>query len=162
MTEGTTIERLDQGYVLTQRQLIAQPLERVWAFFSAAENLEQLTPNFLSFKILTPCPIEMEVGSLIDYRISLFGVPMTWRTEITEYVPMERFADNQLKGPYGRWYHTHTFERVEGGTMMVDRVEYRVPMGGLGRLAHGLFVGRTLRKIFGYRRSAVDSIFGES
>ena len=155
----TRIERCEEGYVLTQEQFIERPLEDVWAFFSAAENLERLTPSFLSFRILTPCPIEMKTGALIDYRISLFGVPMTWRTEITEYSHMKRFADSQLRGPYSRWYHTHTFEAVEGGTRMVDRVEYRVPLGVLGRFAHSLFIHRTLRRIFGYRRTAVDTVF---
>ena len=147
---------------MRQVQLIRQPLPEVWAFFSNAENLERLTPAFLKFRILTPCPIEMAVGALIDYRISLFGMPMTWKTEITEYEPQTHFVDNQLKGPYARWHHTHRFESVPEGTRMTDEVEYRVPLGPLGAIAHGPFVRRTLGKIFAYRGQAVSEVFGSN
>ena len=160
MIEHFSIEPYEHGHRLTQVQLIEQPLSEVWEFFSNAENLQRLTPAFLKFKILTPCPIEMRVGALIDYRISLFGVPMTWKTEITEYTPKKHFVDNQIKGPYARWHHTHRFEEVPGGTRMTDEVEYRVPMGALGSMAHGLFVRRTLGQIFAFRGQAVAEVFG--
>ncbi len=154
------IEPIESGYRLTQEQFIPKPLDDVWQFFSNAENLERLTPKFLNFKILTPCPIEMGKGAKIDYRIKLFGVPMNWRTEILAYEPKHMFIDNQMSGPYARWHHTHTFEAADGGTMMTDDVEYRVPLGPLGSIAHGLFVRRTLGQIFTYRRDAVTEIFG--
>ncbi len=157
-----TIEPTPDGFVLTQTQDIAQPRDRVWAFFSRPENLETLTPKFLKFKILTEGPIPMEAGALIDYRISLFGLPMKWRTEITDYDPPNSFVDQQLKGPYARWHHTHTFEDLGDRTLMHDRVEYRVPLGPLGSVAHGLFVQRTLRKIFEYRREMVDTVFANA
>ena len=103
-----TIEPIENGFLLSQSQEIDQPLDRVWEFFSRPENLERLTPGFLKFKILTPSPIEMKVGALIDYRISLFGLPMNWRTEITAYTPKSHFVDEQQKGPYALWHHTHT------------------------------------------------------
>ena len=160
MIEHFKIEPFEGGHRLTQVQLIRQPLPDVWEFFSNAENLQRLTPGFLKFQILTPTPIDMGVGTLIDYRISLFGVPMTWKTEITEYTPQKHFVDNQIKGPYSRWHHTHRFESVPEGTRMTDEVEYRVPLGGLGSIAHGLFVRRTLGQIFAFRGQAVSEVFG--
>ena len=148
-------------FALIQEQFIPQPLDRVWDFFSNAENLERLTPGFLNFSILTPTPIAMYAGTLIDYRIKLFGVPMKWRTEIKQWEPGANFVDQQLSGPYRLWHHQHTFEAVDGGTKMVDRVDYALPLGFLGRLAHVLFVRRTLARIFRYRYEAVDSIFSE-
>ncbi|MEE2755600.1 MAG: SRPBCC family protein [Myxococcota bacterium] len=156
-----TIEPNGNEYILHQEQFIAQPLSEVWAFFSNAENLERLTPDFLNFKILTPTPIDMFEGTLIDYRIRLFGVPMNWRTEIIHLEPEVRFVDQQLKGPYAKWYHEHRFEEVDGGTLMTDRVEYRVPFSALGHLAHSVMVKRTLQRIFQYRYDAVSEVFGE-
>ena len=148
-------------FALIQEQFIPQPLDRVWDFFSNAENLESLTPEFLNFRILTPTPISMYAGTLIDYRIKLFGVPMKWRTEIKQWEPGANFVDQQLSGPYRLWHHQHTFEAVDGGTKMVDRVDYALPLGFLGRIAHMLFVKRTLARIFRYRYEAVDSIFSK-
>ena len=104
----------------------------------------------------------MKIGALIDYRISLFGLPMNWRTEITAYTPKSHFVDEQQKGPYALWHHTHTFEDLGGRTLMHDHVKYRVPMGPLGSIAHGLFVRRTLTQIFEFRRRAVDDVFAEN
>ena len=154
-----TIEPSDRGFLLSQTQTIPKPLSQVWTFFSRPENLEQLTPKFLKFRILTPSPIEMKKGALIDYKISLFGVPMKWKTEIKEYEPSSSFVDQQLKGPYALWHHTHAFEDHGDHTVMHDYVEYRVPFGPLGSVAHGLFVKRTLAQIFEYRRQAVEEIF---
>ena len=95
------------------------PLERstVFSFFSDAFNLERLTPSFLNFSILTPAPIHVETGTLIEYTIRLFGIPMKWRTEIERFEPEREFVDNQIRGPYRLWHHTHTFEDVPGGTL---------------------------------------------
>jgi hypothetical protein len=153
------IARSANGYVLTQKQVVPASLEVVWAFFSNAENLEQLTPPFLRFKILTPCPIEMKPGTLIDYRIKLFGVPLRWRTHISECHEPQRFVDEQIRGPYSRWHHEHSFVAVDGGTEITDRVEYRLPLRGLGQMVHRVFIHRTLSDIFTYRASTIDTIF---
>jgi ligand-binding SRPBCC domain-containing protein len=153
------IARTADGYVLTQTQFAPAALDEVWDFFSNAENLEALTPNFLQFKILTPSPIYMRRGTLIDYRIKLFGAPMHWRTKIVEFEPQHAFVDEQLRGPYARWHHRHSFKVVEGGTQIADRVEYTVPFHVFGRLAHELFVRRTLSLIFRHRYAAVARIF---
>ena len=148
-------------YHLERRQIVHRPLDEVFEFFSDAANLEALTPNDLHFKILTPLPIEMAPGARIEYRLRLFGVPFHWCTEIETFDPPRRFTDVQAKGPYRRWHHTHEFREVSGGiegTEVIDRVEYEMPLGWLGRLAHALFVRRSLRKIFDFRRAAVDRV----
>ena len=135
--------------------MIRQPVQEVFEFFSNAENLETLTPKNLKFEILTPAPIEMRPGALIDYRIKLFGIPMYWKTEITEFEPGVRFVDTQLKGPYKQWIHEHRFEAVDGGTLMTDTVDYEIGFGFLGAIAQRLFVKQEVEKIFRYRQFAL-------
>lgn len=130
--------------------------EEVFPFFADAGNLERITPPWLHFKILTPQPIQMEVGALIDYSIRLHGIPITWKTRIAAWEPNERFIDEQLRGPYLVWIHEHTFEAVENGTLCRDRVEYRVPGGAL---IERLFVRSDLEKIFSYRNQQIQEHF---
>lgn len=134
------------------------PLAEVFPFFSAAENLAQITPPELGFRIVTPPPIAMGEGARIDYRISLFGLPMKWRTHITAWQPPHAFEDDQERGPYARWLHRHEFEEIPGGTRIVDRVEIRLPLSPLGDLAWPL-VRLQLRRIFRYRQVAVAKHF---
>ncbi len=149
------------SYVLEREQLIPRPRAEVFGFFAQARNLERLTPGFLRFQILTPEPIEMRPGTLIDYRLHLYGLPLRWRTRIERFEPEERFVDLQLSGPYRRWEHLHEFSDAPGGTLMRDRVEYALPLGPLGAAAHALMVRRSLARIFDYRRAAVEELFGE-
>jgi ligand-binding SRPBCC domain-containing protein len=144
-------------FELTTRAWIPRPVDEVFRFFADAHNLNVITPPFLHFRILTPAPIAMGPGALIDYRIRLRGVPISWRTRIYAWEPPYRFADEQVRGPYRLWQHTHTFVAVDGGTMMDDRVQYRVLGGGL---VHTLFVQRDLRRIFRYRLDALRQVFG--
>jgi len=146
-------------YRLEKLQFVRAPRADVFAFFSLAQNLELLTPAFLKFRIVTPLPIAMEQGALIEYRIGLGGVPMKWLTEIREWVPGERFVDIQLRGPYRYWHHLHEFRDVNGGTEMRDCVDYELPLGPLGSLAHALAIERMLKKIFDYRVAAVERMF---
>src|SRR5688572_14279938 len=119
-------------HVLEQQQFVPRPRGEVFEFFSNASNLANITPKFLGFNILTPAPIAMAAGTLIDYRIHLGPVPMRWRTRIEAFEPEERFVDIQLRGPYKLWRHTHEFYDADGGTLMRDRVEYELPFGLLG------------------------------
>jgi ligand-binding SRPBCC domain-containing protein len=146
-------------YVLEREQLIPRPRPEVFAFFSDARNLERVTPPRLSFRILTPMPIAMHAGARIDYRLSLFGVPFRWRTLIESYSPDESFVDVQLSGPYRSWHHIHRFEERGDGTVMSDRVEYSLPLGPLGGVAHALFVARQLRSVFDFRRATIAALF---
>jgi ligand-binding SRPBCC domain-containing protein len=140
---------------LTRSQSIARPVEEVFAFFSDATNLETITPPFLRFRIVTPLPIEMRAGTRIDYALSLWGLPVRWRTRITCFEPDRRFVDEQEAGPYAYWHHLHEFEADGRGTRMTDEVTYRLPFGTLGALAHPLWVERQLDAIFDYREQAV-------
>lgn len=145
-------------YILEQTQLVHRPLSEVFAFFADPSNLELLTPPILGFKILTPTPIDMREGALIDYRISVRGVPLRWRTRIDAYDPMRSFVDVQLRGPYRSWRHTHSFEERPDGTEVRDHVEYSLPLGPAGALVHKLFVRRDLETIFAFRREAMNRL----
>lgn len=137
--------------------VVPRPIEEVFAFFSDARNLERLTPPWVGFRILTPTPIEMRVGALIDYRIRVRGVPLSWRSEITVWEPPVRFVDLQLRGPYVWWHHEHSFEVVAGGTRVIDSVEYKAP---LAWLSHPLLVSRDVQRIFAYRTALLPSLIG--
>jgi ligand-binding SRPBCC domain-containing protein len=147
--------------LLERAQIIPRPRSEVFAFFSDAFNLERITPPFLRFRILTPPPIIMAAGTVIEYRLRLFGAPIFWRTLIESWGPEESFVDIQIKGPYSLWRHTHSFEEIGSGqTLMRDTVEYALPFGLAGRLAHHLFVRRWLDEIFDYRATMTARLFG--
>lgn len=139
-------------------QLVRRSLAEVFDFFSDAYNLEAITPAYLKFGILTPAPIEMKAGALIDYRLQLFGVPLVWKTRIENFEPMTRFVDRQIHGPYALWHHLHEFYETSEGTLVVDQVDYRIGWSIFGGLAHAAFVRRTLDDIFDYRRQRVSEL----
>ena len=150
-----------QPYELRDALFIPRPLEEVFALFDRPENLAKITPPWLSFSILTPTPIPMRVGAILDYAIQIGPIPSRWRSIITAYEPPYRFVDEQLLGPYSYWHHTHSFKEVDGGTMVTDHVRYLPPFGILGRFAHFLFIRRKLNAIFRYRRKAVTGLFAD-
>jgi len=127
--------------VLHRVTTVSSSLENVFLFFSNAENLAVLTPPFLGFRILTPLPIHMEKGTLIEYELRILGIPTRWTTLITTYEAPHRFVDQQLKGPYSFWHHTHEFEAIEGGVRMTDTVRYVMPFGLLGACVHPVWHG---------------------
>ena len=141
-------------HIIEQRVWVPHPLTTIFGFFAAAENLERITPPELGFQVQSDLPISMRPGTLIDYRIKLHGIPMKWRTEITRWDPPHSFEDVQLRGPYAKWVHTHTFAEERGGTTIEDRVVYALPFGPLGAIAHP-FVRRQLKRIFAYRESVL-------
>ncbi|HVX60871.1 MAG TPA: SRPBCC family protein [Pirellulales bacterium] len=145
---------------LERTQFVARPREEVFAFFSDARNLEQITPAFLQFRVLNEGATGVHAGMLIDYRLKLFGIPLRWQSQIEAFEPGEQFVDVQLRGPYRTWRHLHEFRDAPGGTQMIDRVDYALPFGPLGSLAHALFVRRTLGKIFDFRREKIEELFG--
>jgi ligand-binding SRPBCC domain-containing protein len=146
-------------HILESETMISASPERVFAFFSDASNLMRLTPPSLGFQILTPLPIRMGEGTLIDYKILLRGMPMGWRTRICRWNPPFEFIDEQLKGPYRVWIHHHTFEAAESGmTCMRDRVRYALPFAPFGEIVFPL-VRAEVRGIFEFRRKAIWEIF---
>ncbi len=140
---------------LEREQLIAGDPDEVFAFFADAANLEAITPPWLGFRIVTPRPIAMAEGALIEYRLKLHRIPVSWLTRIEIWEPGERFVDAQVRGPYKLWRHTHSFEQRPEGTLVRDHVSYEIPLGPLGDLAHRLLVRRDLARIFDYRQAAV-------
>jgi ligand-binding SRPBCC domain-containing protein len=133
----------------------------LFPFFADAYNLEAITPPWLRFAVLTPAPIEMRAGSLIDYALRLHGVSLRWRTEIAVWEPPVRFVDRQVSGPYALWEHEHRFRDVAGGVVMSDHVSYRIRGGRLADRIGDLAVARRdLRRIFEYRRDALEARFG--
>jgi ligand-binding SRPBCC domain-containing protein len=137
---------------------LPRPRTEVFPFFAEARNLETLTPPWLKFEVLTPAPIEMRTGTLIDYRIRVHGLPIRWRTEIAQWDPPHQFVDRQLRGPYTLWHHTHTFEERDGGTLCLDHVRY-CPRGGA--LINWLFVRRDVERIFQYRCKRLLELFAD-
>jgi len=141
---------------IRRETIVPRSLEETFAFFSDARNLDTLTPPWVGFRILTPVPIEMRPGTLIDYRIRIHGIPIRWLTEITEWEAPHRFVDVQLKGPYQWWHHEHRFESCKEGTRIIDEVEFRAP---LYWLTHSLIVERDVGRIFDYRAQALKRAF---
>jgi ligand-binding SRPBCC domain-containing protein len=159
--------RTDTGYRLERRQIIRRPRAEVFEFFSRAENLQAITPDFLHFHVRTPLPIVLREGTLIEYRLRLYGVPFVWRSRIESFQAPERFVDVQVRGPYARWTHLHEFRAHRGdpprasgeeATEMLDRVDYALPLGRWMRPVHALLVRRSLARIFDYRRDRIREI----
>jgi ligand-binding SRPBCC domain-containing protein len=150
-------------HTLRREQRLPGSPQSVFAFFSDAGNLEAITPPMLGFRIATPGSIEMRTGTLIEYRLRVHGVPMRWTTAIREWEPPHRFVDEQLRGPYALWQHTHTFhDDGSGGTLMSDVVRYAIGFGPLGAVAQRLLVRRDLDAIFDYRAARVRELLGRN
>lgn len=150
------IERQGRNYRLETELHVPQPVADVFAFFADPGNLNVITPEWLSFRMVTPLPVSMRAGLLLDYRLRLRGVPIRWQSEIESWDPPHRFVDVQRKGPYTKWVHKHLFRSVEEGTEVSDRVDYAVPGGNL---TQKLFVERDLRSIFEYRKRRLAEVF---
>ena len=133
------------------------PPEELFPFFADAANLDTITPPWMHFHIVTPCPIEIGEGTLIDYKLRVRGLPLRWRSLIREWQPPHQFVDEQLRGPFRQWIHTHTFEPRDGGTLVRDVVRYAVLFDFI---AHPLLVRRDMEKIFAFRQEALQQKFG--
>ena len=148
-------------HTIQRTQFLPSPRDEVFAFFSSPENLSRITPESLGFRILTPPPIVVKAGAVIDYTIRLGIVPVRWRTLITTYEPPYQFVDEQINGPYSFWHHRHSFRSVGEGTEIEDVVHYVLPGGPLGELAHLLVVRRQLESIFNYRARVLPRLMGD-
>jgi ligand-binding SRPBCC domain-containing protein len=136
-------------------------MEKAWDFFSSPENLKEITPDYMGFKIQTEIPPKMYPGMIIAYKVKpLPGFQVNWVTEITQIKEYEYFIDCQLSGPYKIWHHEHHFKRVEGGVEMTDLLYYMIPYGIFGRLLNFLFIRKKVEGIFSYRNSVLQRIFG--
>jgi uncharacterized protein len=148
------------SFVLNAEQYVPKPLEKVFAFFSDAENLQKLTPLWLHFHIRSVNPAPLAKGTLIRYSMRWRIFPVSWTTEIVESNPPHRFVDLQLKGPYKLWRHEHLSVFEGEGTRIFDRLDYALPFGILGQIAHEAVVKRDVAAIFAYRREAIERHLG--
>ena len=144
---------------LVRTTVLSGSLEEVFAFFREPRNLERITPPWLAFRITSTSDAVVRQGTRIRYRLRLHGIPLSWESRISEYADNSHFADEQVTGPYSEWYHRHSFRAAPGGVEMIDIVDYRLPLGPLGRLVHWLVVRHQLRSIFDYRTSAIRALF---
>ena len=142
-------------HILTREQILPGDPDDVFGFFADALNLEAITPPWLRFRVVTPKPIEMAPGTMIEYRLDLHRIPIRWLTRIERWEPGSCFVDVQVRGPYRLWQHTHSFEPHARGTLMRDTVRYALPLGPIGRLAQAAFVRRDLERIFDFRQAEV-------
>ena len=147
-------------YTLRREQWVDRPIDEVFAFFADAHNLEEITPPWLGFKILSMSTNSISEGTMILYRLRLHGIPIHWRTRIREWNPPHCFVDEQTQGPYRQWRHTHRFEAHGNRTKMTDEVQYALPFGVIGRIAHALKVRGDVSLIFDHRRMQIDARFG--
>ena len=149
-------------YSIKFEQTIDLPIDDVFNFFSKPENLSLITPPRLKFDIMTPSPIEMKEGQLIDYSLTImYFIKLRWRTLITNYKKPYQFIDQQIKGPYSLWHHTHTFKEENGGTLIKDEVTYAIPFGIIGQLVHAIYIKYDIKSIFEYRHTILNTIFSE-
>jgi uncharacterized protein len=149
-----------QGYqVYEADQWVQRPIESVFEFFSAAENLERITPPWLNFHVVGKSTTSIQNGTLIDYNLKIKGVPVRWQSRIEQWEPPHKFVDTQIRGPYKYWHHLHTFETVRNGTWLHDRVHYRVPMGGLGQAVLGWQIRKDVETIFSFRTKTIREMF---
>lgn len=144
------------GFLLESDQELRHPRQRVFDFFSDAFQLEALTPPWLKFQVVTPAPIRIQTGTLIDYRLRIHGLPLRWQSRISQWEPPFRFVDEQIRGPYRRWHHEHLFEETSAGTLVRDVIHYEVPGG---RLIDRWFVRPDLQKIFTFRTEKLRALF---
>jgi len=150
-------------HILRRTQIVPASIEVCWDFFSDPRNLARITPPALDFRVCGDSPARIYAGLMITYRVRpLFGVPVTWVTEITHVEAPHRFVDEQRVGPYAIWHHEHFFTALaDGRTEVRDLVHYQLPWGWLGNLAHPLLVAPQLERIFAFRNKAVAEHFGE-
>ena len=150
-------------YQYTSRQELAITMEQAWTFLSDPKNLKRITPDYMGFDIISGAERKMFPGQIIQYRLTpILGIPFRWVTEITHVQEGEFFVDEQRFGPYMFWHHKHFIKKTENGVVMEDIVDYKLPLGPLGWLAHVLFVRRKVKQIFDYREKALNEIFNST
>ena len=149
-------------YRFKRRQLLPITLEKAWDFLSDPKNLKLITPEYMGFNIINEEDTEMYAGQIIQYIVTpVLGIPTKWVTEITQVKDKKYFVDEQRFGPYSLWHHKHFIKAIPGGVEMIDIVDYKLPLGILGRIAHPLFVKRQLNQIFNYRYNKLIELFGD-
>ncbi len=150
-------------YQFEQSQKIPASVDAVWDFVSSPMNLKEITPSYLGFLVTSKQgDLKMYPGMIITYKVSpLFGIKLSWMTEITHVKDKDYFVDEQRVGPYKLWHHQHKIIAIDGGVLMTDIVTYQPPFGFLGAIANTLIIKSKLKEIFDYRTLAVEKRFGK-
>jgi ligand-binding SRPBCC domain-containing protein len=148
--------------IFSTSQFVPVPRDRAFAFFSSPRNLEAITPPWLRFRILDQSTPDIGEGTEFTYRLRLHGIPLTWKSRIADWRPPERFVDVQVRGPYAVWRHTHELDEQDGGTVIRDRVRYRLPLGRIGRLVAGGLVDADVRRIFAFRAARTAELLSRT
>ena len=149
-------------YQIKTQQKLPISIEKAWDFFSNPKNLKKITPEEMSFEIISGAEKSIYPGQIIQYNVSpIFGIKLRWVTEITHVIDNKYFVDEQRFGPYSLWHHKHFFKEIKGGILMEDVVDYKIPLGWLGQLAHFIFVKNRLKKIFKFRENMLVKLFGK-
>ena len=149
-------------YQLRTKQELPISVEKAWKFFSDPKNLKDITPSEMNFNIISGADKSIYAGQIIQYKVSpVLGINLKWVTEITHVKENEYFVDEQRFGPYSLWHHKHFFKKINGGILMEDIVDYKIPYGLIGQFAHVIFVKKKLEKIFNYRHTKLEKLFGK-
>lgn len=149
-------------YQIYKKQQIPISLDEAWEFFSSPKNLQEITPDHMGFHILGGADVKMYPGQIIEYTVKpVLGIPMYWMTEIKNVKEKEFFIDEQRYGPYSLWHHKHFFREIPNGVEIIDQVHYKLPLGFLGTIAHGIFVKKQLEHIFDYRFKVLEEKWGK-
>tara|TARA_B100000242_G_C42969312_1_gene449740 strand:+ start:131 stop:592 length:462 start_codon:yes stop_codon:yes gene_type:complete len=149
-------------YQIKTQQKLPISIEKAWDFFSNPKNLKKITPEEMSFEIISGAEKSIYPGQIIQYNVSpILGIKLRWVTEITHVIDNKYFVDEQRFGPYSLWHHKHFFKEIKGGILMEDVVDYKIPLGWLGQLAHFIFVKNRLKKIFKFRENMLVKLFGK-
>ncbi|NHF60254.1 SRPBCC family protein [Flavobacteriaceae bacterium TP-CH-4] len=150
-----------QLYQLNARQYLPMTKQAAWEFLSDPKNLKVITPEHMGFHILAGADRPMFEGQIIQYKVSPFpGFKTKWVSEITSVKEGEYFVDKQLFGPYSLWHHKHFIREITGGVVMEDVIDYKIPLGILGRIAHPIIVKKQLKQIFSFREQKLRDLFG--
>ena len=149
-------------YQIKTNQELPISIEKAWKFFSNPNNLKDITPGEMNFNIISGADKSIFAGQIIQYKVSpIMGINLNWVTEITHVKEHEYFVDEQRFGPYALWHHKHFFRKINGGILMEDVVDYKIPLGLIGQFAHFIFVKNKLKKIFKYRHDKLVKLFGK-
>ena len=149
-------------YQINTKQKLPISVKEAWEFLSSPNNLAEITPKYMNFKILSGAEKSIFAGQIIQYKVTpVLGITLKWVTEITHVKQNEYFVDEQRFGPYSLWHHKHFIKEIDGGIEMEDIVDYKIPFGFLGQIAHSLFIEKKLRQIFNYREKKLVKLFGK-
>jgi ligand-binding SRPBCC domain-containing protein len=149
-------------YQIKIKQNLPISVDKAWEFLSNPKNLKEITPKYMNFRILSGADRSIFAGQIIQYKVTpMLGISTKWVTEITHVKDKEYFVDEQRFGPYALWHHKHFIKKIDGGIEMEDIIDYKIPFGIIGQIAHPIIVKNKLKQIFKFRENKLKELFGE-